>query len=40
VRGSAGAGVGLLWDVLRVDVVKGAHWQTIFSVRSDFWDML
>lgn len=40
LRGSAGAGVGLLWDVLRVDVVKGAHWQAIFSVRSDFWDML
>jgi hypothetical protein len=40
LRGSAGAGVGLLWDVLRVDVVKGAHWQAIFSVRPDFWDML
>lgn len=40
VRGSAGAGLGLLWDVLRIDAVKGAHWQAIFSVRSDFWDML
>ncbi|MGQ0560811.1 MAG: hypothetical protein ACT443_02940 [Gemmatimonadota bacterium] len=40
LRGSAGIGAGLLWDVLRIDVVKGAHWQTIFSVRHDFWDML
>jgi hypothetical protein len=37
---SAGAGVGLLWDAIRVDVVKGAHWQTLVSVRHDFWDML
>jgi len=40
LRASAGAGVGLLWDVLRIDVVKGAHWQTLFSVRHDFWDLL
>lgn len=40
LRASAGAGVGLLWDVIRVDVVKGAHWQTLFSVRHDFWDLL
>lgn len=40
LHGSAGLGVGLLWDVLRVDVVKGAHWQTLVSVRRDFWDML
>ncbi|HEX6558555.1 MAG TPA: hypothetical protein VF021_03815 [Longimicrobiales bacterium] len=37
---SAGVGFGLLWDVIRVDVVKGAHWQTLVSVRRDFWDML
>jgi hypothetical protein len=37
---SAGIGAGLLWDVLRVDLVKGAHWQTLVSVRHDFWDML
>jgi hypothetical protein len=39
-RASAGVGAGLLWDVLRVDLVKGAHWQTIFSVRHDFWDLM
>ena len=37
---SAGAGAGLLWDVLRIDIVKGAHWQTLVSLRHDFWDML
>lgn len=40
IRASGGAGLSLLWDVLHVDVVKGAHWQTIVSVRRDFWDML
>lgn len=40
VRASAGVGLGLLWDVVRLDVVKGAHWQTLFSIRRDFWDML
>lgn len=39
-RGSAGVGVGLLWDVIRIDVVKGDEWQTLFSVRRDFWGML
>jgi hypothetical protein len=37
---SVGAGVGLLWDVIRVDIMKGNHWQTVISVRSDFWDLL
>ena len=40
LRASVGAGVSLLWDVIRIDVVKGAHWQTLFSVRRDFWDMM
>lgn len=39
-RTSAGVGVSLLWDVLRVDFVKGARWQTVFSVNPDLWDML
>jgi hypothetical protein len=38
--GSVGAGAGLLWDVVRVDFMKGAHWQTVISLRPDFWDML
>jgi hypothetical protein len=37
---SYGAGVGLLWDVIRVDFMKGRHWQTVFSVRTDFWGLL
>ncbi|HUP89335.1 MAG TPA: hypothetical protein VM100_08295 [Longimicrobiales bacterium] len=40
MRGSAGLGVGLFWDILRVDVVKGARWQTLLSVRPDLWDLL
>lgn len=39
-KSSAGVGVGLLWDVIRIDFVKGDRWQTIFSVKPDFWDML
>ncbi len=37
---SYGAGVGLLWDVIRVDFLKGRYWQAVVSVRADFWDML
>jgi hypothetical protein len=37
---SAGAGVGLLWDAIHVDVVRGARWQTLLSIRHDFWDLL
>ncbi|HUP88293.1 MAG TPA: hypothetical protein VM100_03035 [Longimicrobiales bacterium] len=40
LRGSAGVGMGLLWDVIHIDVVKGARWQTLFSVKHDFWDLL
>lgn len=39
-RGSFGAGLSLLWDVVRVDFVKGARWQTLLSVRPDFWAMM
>lgn len=40
VRASAGAGVGLFWDIIRIDVVRGARWQTLLSVRPDLWDLL
>jgi hypothetical protein len=40
IRASAGVGVGLLWDAIRVDVLKGRDWQTLISVRHEFWDML
>jgi hypothetical protein len=39
MRGSAGAGVGLLWDVLHIDVghgVKGGEWELVFSVDRRF----
>ena len=37
---SYGVGAGLLWDVIRVDFMKGDYWQAVISVRRDFWDML
>ena len=38
---SIGAGVGLLWDVLRFDVIKGnGKPRLYFSVKPDFWDLL
>ncbi len=37
---SAGVGVGLLWDVIRIDFMKGERWQTVISLRPDFWDLL
>ena len=37
---SYGAGVGLLWDVIRIDLMKGDYWQTVISIRPDFWDLL
>ena len=40
VKASYGAGAGLLWDVIRVDFMKGDYWQTVISVRPDFWDLL
>jgi hypothetical protein len=38
-RGSAGAGVGLLWDVLHVDVghgLSGGEWELVVSVDRRF----
>lgn len=40
VHGSVGVGVGLLWDVVRVDFMSGTKWQALISIRPDFWDML
>jgi hypothetical protein len=41
---SAGAGLGLLWDVLRLDLARGfregGEWQVIFSVNHAFWPWL
>jgi hypothetical protein len=42
VRASAGAGVGLLWDLFRVDAVRGLNgggWQLQLSFHRDFWDI-
>lgn len=39
VRASVGAGVGLFWDTLRFDLVRGmpaGDWALVFSVRPDF----
>lgn len=44
VRGSAGVGVGLFYDLLRVDVVRGlstgGRTQLIVEFQPDFWDFL
>jgi hypothetical protein len=43
IRASAGAGVGLFWDVLRLDVVRGlrgGEWQLLFSVKPSLWNVL
>lgn len=40
VRVSGGIGAGLLWDAIRVDLIKGRDWQTLISVKHNFWDLL
>ncbi len=41
---AAGAGLGLGWDVIRLDFARGlragGEWQVILSVRPDFWPFL
>ena len=41
---SAGAGVGLFWDVLRLDLAKGIReggdWELVLSVNPSFWPWL
>ena len=42
LRTSLGAGVSLLWDLLRVDLVRGIDggaWRLQFSFHRDFWDI-
>ncbi len=39
-----GAGIGLLFDTVRIDLARGLNaggiWELVFSVRSDFWPWL
>ncbi|MDX1567519.1 MAG: hypothetical protein R3223_06950 [Longimicrobiales bacterium] len=42
-RLSVGAGVGLFWDILRVDVSRGLDggaWEWVLSVNEEFWGFL
>jgi hypothetical protein len=42
LRTSAGAGLSLLWDMLRVDAVRGLNggtWQLQLSFHREFWDI-
>jgi hypothetical protein len=40
---SAGAGLSLFWDMLRIDAVRGftsrGEWQLLLSFHPDFWDI-
>jgi len=43
LRTSVGAGVGLIYDILRIDLARGLNdgiWQVILSVRPDLHDFL
>jgi hypothetical protein len=41
---SVGAGVGLLFDILRIDVARGlgdgGRWEVIVEANPSFWDFL
>ncbi|HEY7766642.1 hypothetical protein, partial [Longimicrobium sp.] len=41
---SVGAGVGILYDILRVDVARGlgryGQWELIVEANPQFWDFL
>jgi len=42
IRTSAGAGLSLFWDVLRVDAVRGLNggkWQVLIGFHREFWDI-
>jgi hypothetical protein len=42
IRTSAGAGVSLFWDLLRIDAVRGLNggrWQFIVGFHREFWDI-
>lgn len=44
VRASIGAGVGLFFDILRLDVARGlgegGRWEVVVETRRSFWDFL
>jgi hypothetical protein len=43
IRASAGAGVGLFWDVLHLDLARGldgGEWELVVSVDRRFWGWL
>ncbi len=44
IRASVGAGVGLFFDILRVDALRGigsdGRWELIVETRRSFWDFL
>ncbi|HEX9107570.1 MAG TPA: hypothetical protein VF832_10090 [Longimicrobiales bacterium] len=44
VKTSAGAGVGLFWDIIRLDLARGlssgGKWQFVLSVTPTLWDFL
>jgi hypothetical protein len=43
IRPAAGFGIGLLFDILRVDVARGldgGRWQLLLSVHPDLWPIL
>jgi len=43
LRPSVGAGVGLLWDVLRIDLnrgLRGGEWQVTLAVNERLWGVL
>ncbi|HZG41697.1 MAG TPA: hypothetical protein VEY93_01960, partial [Longimicrobium sp.] len=41
---SVGAGVGILYDILRIDVARGlgrfGQWEVIVEANPQFWDFL
>jgi len=41
---SVGAGVGIFYDILRVDVARGlterGRWELIIEANPSFWDFL
>ena len=44
VKTSVGAGVGLFWDIIRVDLARGLNsggrWQFVLSVTPTLWDFM
>ena len=44
VKSSVGAGVGLFWDIIRLDLARGLNsggrWQLVLSVTPTLWDFM